>query len=525
MEEKLRFTEQKLREVRASDAAAEDDCEEELFRVFQQVFDEVIERLPVFGPLLAQVKQEYEGVVHRLVRGREENEALAERLHVKSTETGTISNYRHRVQELEGRMASVRADNTRIKEEMERMRKEREAAVSEREHRAKQLRHQKPRMTSARRRGLRLTIQEATSITQLQRQLLKAKLELEEAREVTQKKYVPLRKKLTIQNHLKEKEELRKQIAAQNQTLAILLQRLQESTEAGRAYAELVKSHQLDPDETDVTDYILANIGKSAEDVRSLSDEEAEDPLKEKEAEMILDCFEKFNELFENERYEEAALHAATSPKGILRTLETLQQFQSSARHQPGQRPPLLGYCEALMQSTGAYRPVTSAEALECVRCALEQGEVAKLTHWIAQGALPSSEELGSLISQHCKCKERCRCGCQNVAFAVFRNCSALQQAALCLVHQGRFVSFLAFAKKARFSTEEFASILHSLPSLELARCLVMPPSPYLPHMTVFEAMYLLLRAQASVPAERLLEDYLKQKKLSSTQAVMADTK
>lgn len=31
---------------------------QELFRVFQQVFDEVIERLPVFGPLLAQVKVE-----------------------------------------------------------------------------------------------------------------------------------------------------------------------------------------------------------------------------------------------------------------------------------------------------------------------------------------------------------------------------------------------------------------------------------------------------------------------------------
>ena len=27
------------------------------------------------------------------------------------------------------------------------------------------------------------------------------------------------------------------------------------------------------------------------------------------------------------------------------------------------------------MQSTGAYRPVSLAEALECARCVLEQGE------------------------------------------------------------------------------------------------------------------------------------------------------
>ena len=39
------------------------------------------------------------------------------------------------------------------------------------ERRVEQLKRQKPRMTSAKRRGLRLTIQEATSITQLQREV------------------------------------------------------------------------------------------------------------------------------------------------------------------------------------------------------------------------------------------------------------------------------------------------------------------------------------------------------------------
>ena len=55
---------------------------------------------------------------------------------------------------------------------------------------------------------------------------------------------------------------------------------------------------------------------------------EEDDPTREKEAEMMLEYIEKFNELLEDKKYEEAAIHAANSPKGILRTPETLQRFK-----------------------------------------------------------------------------------------------------------------------------------------------------------------------------------------------------
>jgi hypothetical protein len=55
---------------------------------------------------------------------------------------------------------------------------------------------------------------------------------------------------------------------------------------------------------------------------------EDDDPNKEKEAEMMLEYIEKFNELFEDGKYEDAAIHAANSPKGILRTSATLAKFR-----------------------------------------------------------------------------------------------------------------------------------------------------------------------------------------------------
>ena len=55
---------------------------------------------------------------------------------------------------------------------------------------------------------------------------------------------------------------------------------------------------------------------------------EDDDPTREKEAEMMLEYIEEFNELLEGGLIEEAAMHAANSPKGILRTSETLNRFK-----------------------------------------------------------------------------------------------------------------------------------------------------------------------------------------------------
>ena len=52
----------------------------------------------------------------------------------------------------------------------------------------------------------------------------------------------------------------------------------------------------------------------------------------EHEAEIILDHIERFNDLFENAKYIEAAYFAAASPKNILRNIETLLRFKSNLR-------------------------------------------------------------------------------------------------------------------------------------------------------------------------------------------------
>ena len=72
----------------------------------------------------------------------------------------------------------------------------------------------------------------------------------------------------------------------------------------------------------------VAREGSGGPDNTSAFDDD--DPNKEKEAEMMLEYIEKFNELFEDGKYNEAAVHAANSPKGILRTSATLSKFRGT---------------------------------------------------------------------------------------------------------------------------------------------------------------------------------------------------
>lgn len=47
---------------------------------------------------------------------------------------------------------------------------------------------------------------------------------------------------------------------------------------------------------------------------------------------MLLEYIEHFNDLFEDGQYIQAAMHAANSPKGILRNSETLTRFRGKTK-------------------------------------------------------------------------------------------------------------------------------------------------------------------------------------------------
>uniref|UniRef100_A0A166BZ42 Clathrin heavy chain n=1 Tax=Daucus carota subsp. sativus TaxID=79200 RepID=A0A166BZ42_DAUCS len=102
---------------------------------------------------------------------------------------------------------------------------------------------------------------------------------------------------------------------------------------------------------------------------------------------------QRFQELFAQTKYKEAAELAAESPQGILRTPDTVAKFQS-VPVQAGQTPPLLQYFGTLLTKG----KLNSFESIELSRLVVNQNKKNLLENWLAEDKLECSEELGDLV-------------------------------------------------------------------------------------------------------------------------------
>lgn len=104
----------------------------------------------------------------------------------------------------------------------------------------------------------------------------------------------------------------------------------------------------------------------------------------------------QFNALFSQGKFAEAARIAADSPRGILRTMQTIQRFQALPVP-PGQPSPLFQYFSVLLEAG----PLNAVESIELVKPVLLQGKKPLVEQWLAADKLGCSEELGDLMRGH----------------------------------------------------------------------------------------------------------------------------
>ena len=227
----------------------------------------------------------------------------------------------------------------------------------------------------------------------------------------------------------------------------------------------------------ELANYGNSKYGKKSDPLQFFVSFDEDDPLKKKEAERLIEYADHFNDLFEFGQFELAAMHAANSPMGILRTYEIMIKFKQAERQEGGESP-LLVFCEALMATGSAAQPLTGAMSAECIRCALQEGRLDLATHWLAQNRLTPSIPLGDAFRDYCKCQQQCSCTCLPLAQTVYMKVGAHHQAVACLCKQGKYSIMLNYAQKhAKFTTEEYRSTLLRNPSPELANLMLHTPS------------------------------------------------
>ena len=228
----------------------------------------------------------------------------------------------------------------------------------------------------------------------------------------------------------------------------------------------------------ELANYGNSKYGKKSDALQFFVSFDEDDPLKKKEAERLIEYVDHFNDLFDFGQFELAAMHAANSPMGILRTYETMIKFKQ-VEVKEGEASPLLIFCDALMATASAAQPLTGAMSSECIRCALGQGRLDLATHWLAQEKLTYSIPMGDAFRNYCKCVQNCTCTCLPLAQTVYMKVGAHHQVIACLCGQEKFSIMLNYARKhAKFTTEDYRNILLQNPSPELAKLMLNCPGP-----------------------------------------------
>ncbi|KAF5296319.1 hypothetical protein FQA39_LY12536 [Lamprigera yunnana] len=147
----------------------------------------------------------------------------------------------------------------------------------------------------------------------------------------------------------------------------------------------------------------------------------------------------KFQLLFQNGQYTEAAKVAANAPKGILRTPATIQMFQQVPTP-AGQNSPLLQYFGILLDQGQLNR----YESLELCKPVLLQGRKQLLEKWLKEEKLECSEELGDLVKQ----------ADPTLALSVYLRANVPAKVIQSFAETGQFQKIILYTKKVSYTPD-----------------------------------------------------------------------
>ncbi|KAH8891850.1 clathrin heavy chain [Thozetella sp. PMI_491] len=105
---------------------------------------------------------------------------------------------------------------------------------------------------------------------------------------------------------------------------------------------------------------------------------------------------QQFEQLLATNNYQEAAKIAANSPRGFLRTPQTIERFKRLPQT-PGTMSPILTYFGMLLDK-GA---LNQHESIELAQPVLNQNRKQLLQKWLGENKLECSEQLGDLVRPH----------------------------------------------------------------------------------------------------------------------------
>ncbi|KAH8686945.1 hypothetical protein BGZ61DRAFT_354192 [Ilyonectria robusta] len=154
----------------------------------------------------------------------------------------------------------------------------------------------------------------------------------------------------------------------------------------------------------------------------------------------------QFEQLFNSGSYLEAAKIAANSPRGFLRTAETIEKFKRLPA-QPGQMAFTLQYFGMLLDK-GA---LNTHETLELAQPVLQQNRKHLLEKWLKEGKLDCSEQLGDLVRPYDV----------NMALTIYLKANVPQKVVAGFAETGQFDKILPYSAQAGYQPDYIQLLQH----------------------------------------------------------------
>nr|XP_015797490.2 clathrin heavy chain linker domain-containing protein 1 [Nothobranchius furzeri] len=384
--------------------------------VYRSAFNKVIGRTTAFKRLLLIIKSEYDNIIRQLKRREKAEES----------EQSVVNTCQRLAAELNERTTILQTHGVELQEDI-------------RTHRSINLE------------SLMKGLSESEDPDVLQKHL--KDLEIQKALLMDYRSQgVPLEVQTELEAELQAAERHRDQLSFENKHLRVLFMRLscvvnrltcweqerQEVPLEGVLGSTLQNIQHLSSEPNDEGHGSSCNI-----DSELFEDEE---PTGVDESKLLQDHLDSFVELLESAQYEEAALHAARSPRGVLRNADTMELF-AGVQAPPASTPPALLFFRALLFTTAKGDRLSGDVSLQGVRCSLQHGNIHLVTHAVSQDKLMFTEELGDILTEHAQNNHHVLDQCLALASIVYEACKVHRKTALSMCRRGLTHSAAEFMK------------------------------------------------------------------------------
>lgn len=156
---------------------------------------------------------------------------------------------------------------------------------------------------------------------------------------------------------------------------------------------------------------------------------------------------QQFDQLLRSGQYPEAAKIAANSPRGFLRTSETIDKFKSLPAPPAGTMSPILTYFGLLLDKGD----LNQTETLELCAPVLAQGRKNLLEKWLADGKLHCSEQFGDMVRPHD----------MNMALGIYLKANVPHKVIAGLAETGQFDKILPYATQNNYTPDYVQLLQH----------------------------------------------------------------